>query len=181
MPWVMRSIVHIIAIKSGNMKKLMFGLGLVIMTACNTSKLTKNAGQNDTNKITETVNPKHNADTTIRDSLGYVKSILSNKDKYISKEFGVLIKDLDMQIKSYSSVHVDRVSSSGILISFDDWATTRDKGSSVKGLKDPIQLAVVWQNPISRADVEAHLKRAAGDWHEAEQNYYSKLIVKDIR
>lgn len=174
-------VIALIAFKSGNMKKLMFGLSLLILTAYNTSKPTKNIEHNDTSKITGIVNSKHNADTTIRDSLKYVKSILSNKEKYIGKEFSVLIKDLTIQIKSYSSNHVDLVSSSGILISFDDWTTSIDKLSNAKGMKDPVLLAVEWQNPISRADVETHLKRAAGEWGEAEQEYFSKLIVKDIR
>lgn len=108
------------------------------------------------------------AQASIRDSLGYVKSILSNKNKYNNKEFGVLIKDLDMPIKSYTSIPVDRISSSGILISFDDWATTRDKSEGVKGLKHPVLMLIEWKAPVSRSNVEAHLKTAAGDWHETE-------------
>ena len=178
---VIRSIVNTVAIKLCNMKKQIFGLALLIFTACNTSKPTINAKQGDTVKITGTADVKLYSDTTRRDSLAYVKSILSNKGKYINKEFGVLIKALDMQVKSYSSVHVNRVLSSGIIISFDDWITTRNKTEGVKGLKDPVRMLVEWQKPVSRADVEAHLKNAAGDWHKAEQDYYSKLIVKDIR
>ncbi|HTM93061.1 MAG TPA: hypothetical protein VL095_11615 [Flavisolibacter sp.] len=160
------------------MKKRFFLFASVLFFSIPTKLIAQSSSASKQNK---TSNSRNNADTTIKDSLGYVKGILTNKDKYIGKEFGLLIKDLDMQIKSYSSVHVDRFSSSGILISFDDWATTANKASSVKGLKDPVRLAVIWQNPISRADVEAHLKRAAGEWGEAQQKYFSKLIVKDIR
>ena len=84
-------------------------------------------------------------------------------------------------INSYTSNSADRLTNSGIMISFDDWTTTRDKSENVKGAKDPVRMVVEWQKPISKADVEAKLKRGAGDWHSAEQDYYSKLIVKDIR
>jgi hypothetical protein len=117
----------------------------------------------------------------VPDSLDYIKRFVKGKEKYIGKEFGVLIKDLDIQIRSYTSYSISRVKNSGIMISFDDQETTKNKAEGSSGAKTPVWLFVEWENPILRTDVTNQLKRAAGSWGDAEQKYYSGLVVKDIK
>lgn len=121
------------------------------------------------------------AQRAANDSVNYVEGIKAAKAKYLNKEFAVLLNDLKMPVKSYSSHFNDRITTSGILISFNDQATTVDKSEGVKDATAAVQLFIEWENPILRSDVEAQLKTAAGDWHEAEQHFYAPRIVKDIR
>ena len=117
----------------------------------------------------------------VTDSAAYVKDIMANKAKYVHKELGVLLNDLAIPIKSYSSHFSDRVKCAGLMLSFDERDVTVRKSEKMPGAGTPAQLYVEWETPLSRADVEARLKRAAGSWGEAEQAYYSKFDIKDIR
>lgn len=128
-----------------------------------------------------TLPAKDSARLSVSDSLQYTRSIMDNKEKYINKDFGNLIKDLKIPIKSYSSDHINVLTNSGIMISFDDFQTTQKKAVGVNGNKDPVRLFIEWSKPLFRADVEAQLQRAGGEWRAEEQNFYSKLIIKDIR
>ena len=124
---------------------------------------------------------KDSSKQSVSDSLQYRKSILDNKEKYINKEFGNLIRDLRLPIKSYTSDHINMVLNSGIMISFDDWRTTQNKSFGLIDNKEPVRLFIEWSKPLPLADVVAGLKRAGGEWRTDEQNFYSKLIIKDIR
>lgn len=117
----------------------------------------------------------------IVDSAAYIKGIMANKSKYIHKELGVLLKDLAIPIKSYTSQFSDRLNCSGITLSFDEPDVTVRKSEGIAGAGMPAKLYVEWETYLPRTDVEARLKRAAGNWEEAEQVYYSKIAIKDIR
>ena len=110
-----------------------------------------------------------------------INGIMASKWNYIHKELGVLLKDLPIPIKSYTSSFSDRVNCTGIFLSFDDSATTIRKYENVPGAGTQALLFVEWETPQSRADVYARLKRAAGTWLSPEHDYYSKIVIKDIR
>jgi hypothetical protein len=123
-----------------------------------------------------------NRDTArVSDSAAYVKNIMSEKSKYVHKELGALLKDLAIPVKSYTSQFSGRANCIGITLSFDEPDVTVNKSEGVPNSGTPARLYVEWESPISRAAVEAALNRAAGSWGNAEQAYYSKITIRDIR
>lgn len=155
----------------------LFLLAVILTSSCKTTRPSSN-NVLDNNKI---LNDSIKS-SGVRDSVVYIDSIMNNnKSKYINKPLKVLLDDLLINVKSYSSAPINKVESRGIMISFDDWNTTFKKVERTHGLNNPIRLFIQWQKPISRATVEQQLKRAAGEWGQAEEAFYSELIVGDIR
>lgn len=150
---------------------LLFAVGFII--GCKTSQVrnpsTSGAAPNKIQK-------------PVSDSAVFVRTIAANKQKYVGKEFRVLLNDLDIPVKSYYIGKMFQKNySNGISISLDDWGTTLNKERGVRGAKNPVELFIEWDKPILRSGIEAALTRAAGDWRPEEEKFYSKLIVKDIR
>ena len=123
-----------------------------------------------------------NSTTIITDSLEYVRNIRTdNKQKYIGKEFNVLLSDLEIPVKSYYSMAMNKINYAGIIISFDDPVTTRQKFNGDRGLKNPLEIFIEFDRLISVSEVLAAFNNtAAGEWSLAHENFFSKFIVKKI-
>jgi hypothetical protein len=158
------------------MKLLLLSLTISIASVLGSCKTAHHAQNNGTAGPAGTV-----ANGGSDDSLAYVSGIRSDKAKYLNKPFSVLLNDLKMPVRSYSSQFNDRVSSGGIMISFNDQSTTVDKSEGVNNAGAPVQLYIEWEQPVLRADITSQLTAAAGQWHDAEQHFYAPRIVKDIR
>ena len=153
---------------------------LIIFASCKTSKLIHADSSVNTATSTDTVRRVY---SPIADSLVYMKEIMANKQKYINKELAVLLKDLIIEPKSYSTHHANKTFSEGISIFFDDFNTSRDKMFNTKNInfEKPCELRITWAIPILRTDIWAHFNNtAAGEWTSAQEAYFSKLIISDI-
>lgn len=154
-------------------------VSLIVFASCKTAKLIHANSSTTKAMSTDTLKKTYNP---IADSLGYMKEIVANKQKYINKELAVLLKDLKIEPKSYTAGNLGKMKYNSIYLSFDDWNTTSDKMRNTKNLnfKKPCELQIVWVTPLNKADVWKDLKRATGEWTDADRAYYSQLIVADI-
>ena len=154
-----------------------FNIAIILNTAsCKPVHHTQSSGATGMNS-----QPGMMTDHGANDSTTYVEEIKAAKAKYLNKPFSVLLHDLTIPVRSYSSHFNDRVTSSGIMISFNDRSTTTNKSEGVNEAGAPVQLFIEWDQPVLRTDIETQLKVAAGEWHDAEQQFYAPRIVKDIR
>ena len=172
---------NIIATKNIKMKNInIIIISLIFFASCKSAKLS-NANSSTTKPIsTDTAKKIY---SPIADSLGYMKEIKDNKQKYINKELAVLLNDLKIEPKSYSTHHANKTFCEGISIFFDDFNTNRDKMFNTKNLnfEKPCELRIKWATPILRTDIWAHFNNtAAGEWTSAQEAYFSKLIISDI-
>ena len=156
------------------MKNLIIGCSVLLLVACRVHKPSRSilpevsSETNDIKKNSEAI------DTTT-----YREAILQNKGKYINKPFSAFLKDLKIEIKSYSLSRHQRISFTGIMISFDDRATTHAKVAGDHGLKNSVQLDIEWETPIAQEKISKTLTGI--EWTHAEVDYFSTMIVKDIR
>ena len=134
--------------------------------------------------ITDSVS-KPNVDTLVADTAAYIKSLVSNKSKYIDKPFGLLLNDLKLPPKSYfigsSFYNVNIVPD--IEIHFDDKRTTSRKIANIDRLDNPVQLQIIWKKPVSSTQASEVLQKSTspGNWQAAEKDFYSKQIAGDIK
>jgi hypothetical protein len=117
----------------------------------------------------------------VSDTSAYTRSLVVNKEKFIGKEFSLFLNELDIPVKSYSSTTLNKVYNNGVIISFDDWNTTLKKTNTSLGEKRMIRIVVIWKTPLLRSEVATALGRAGMAWGEAEEKFYSKCIISDIR
>lgn len=173
--------IFITAIKNRKMKYVkILTIVLLYLWGCKTTKPL-------INKVSYGDNVKkdiHPIDSTkiLIDTLGYTKSIVDNKEKYINKKFLVLLDDLKIPIKSYSpGMGNDRNVSVDVTFSFDDKVTTTNRqGGDLE--QKPIYLTIVWQKPLLNTDMIRAISGSHnnGDWGTIEKEYFSKQIVGDI-
>ena len=117
----------------------------------------------------------------VTDTAGFIKNIIAQKSNYLNKEFGVLLKELDLPVKSYTVINSGRNYIDGITISFDDRKTTQWKMDHY----EQVQLAglrIIWATPVPAATYSELRQKsmAYGNWNAIEEEFYAKQIVKDI-
>ena len=119
----------------------------------------------------------------VTDTAGLVKNIVAQKSKYLDKQLGVLLKDLDIPVKSYTIINSRYDQIDGITISFDDRKTTQSKQDQDDLSKKPALLHVIWATPVPAATYNELRKKsmANGNWNSVEEEFYAKQIVKDIQ
>jgi hypothetical protein len=119
----------------------------------------------------------------VTDTAGFVKNIVAQKDRYLNKEFGVLLSELNIPVKSYTamaSIRSDQVK--GIVIAFDDRKTTQWKMDHYDETKQLSVLYITWATPVPAATYNELRQKsmALGNWNAIEEEFYAKQIVKDI-
>jgi hypothetical protein len=121
----------------------------------------------------------------ITDTAGMVKNIVAQKGTYLNKELSVLLKALDIPVKSYTPLvsSMDKRHIRGITISFDDRKTTQWKMDHYDETKQLPVLYITWATPVP-AETYNELRQksmANGNWNKVEEEFYAKQVVKDIR
>ena len=155
------------------MKNLIICCSVLLLAACRVQKPSQPIAPEVLNE-----NYSLKKSSEVIDSVKYRETILQNKAKYIGKPFSAFLKDLKIEIKSYSLSRHQRISFFGILISFDDRATTQSKGAGDHGLPPPVQLHIIWEENIPQAKLPTTLTQI--EWTKAEVDYFSTMIIKDI-
>ena len=116
---------------------------------------------------------------TTNDTLAYVRtSIIDRKSEYIGKELNVLLKDLELPIRSYST-------GSSNLRGISPSSTFYFYSKNVVDVKtynriDPVILTIVWEIPLPLDIVIPMWLKNKNMWTNEEQEYYGKQKVKDI-
>src|SRR5690349_20649771 len=87
------------------------------------------------------------------DTAGMVKNIVAQKSRYLNKELGVLLKELDLPVKSYTPIisTMDKGHVYGITISFDDRKATQWKMDHYDESKQLSVLYITWSTPVPAA------------------------------
>jgi len=120
----------------------------------------------------------------VKDTASFVKNILAQKSRYLNKEFGVLLKELDIPVKSYIPMYatMDKAHVPGITISFDDRKTTQWKMDRDDQWKKLAVLHIRWATPVPATTYNELRQKsmAYGNWNAIEEEFYVKQIVKDI-
>jgi hypothetical protein len=120
----------------------------------------------------------------VTDTAGFVKNIVAQKSRYLNKEFGVLLKELDIPVKSYIPMYatMDKGHVPGITISFDDCKTTQWKMDHYDQLKQLSVLHIRWATPVPATTYNELRQKsmAYGNWNSVEEEFYVKQIVKEI-
>jgi hypothetical protein len=120
----------------------------------------------------------------VTDTAGFIKNIIAQKSRYLNKELGVLLKELDLPVKSYIPMYstMDQGHVRGITISFDDRKTTQWKMDHYDQVKLSV-LYIIWATPVPTATYNELRQKsmASGNWNAIEEEFYAKQIVKDIR
>lgn len=119
----------------------------------------------------------------VTDTAAFVKNIIAQKSKYLNKELGVLLSDLDIPVKSYRVINSTRIQIDGIALAFDDRKTTVRKMNQDDQSKQPSVLRIIWATPIPAATYNELVQKSmsTGNWNSAEAEFYAKQIVGDIR
>ena len=119
----------------------------------------------------------------VKDTAAFVKNILAQKSKYLNKELGVLLSDLDIPVKSYTIINSRTDRLDGIAIAFDDHKTTLRKMNQDDYSKQPSVLRIIWATPVPAAIYNELVQKSmsTGNWNSAEAEFYAKQIVGDIR
>ncbi|MBK0383564.1 hypothetical protein I5M32_11405 [Pedobacter sp. SD-b] len=113
------------------------------------------------------------------DTLKFIQtSILNRKEFYKGKELNVLLKDLAIPIKRYTTGQSFRPKNQSPDISLYFYNDT-EKDLKIAKKKDPIIVTVVWQTPLNTSDVIS-LIRKYPNWTPEIQEYFGKQIVKDV-
>jgi hypothetical protein len=121
----------------------------------------------------------------VTDTAGFVKNIVAQKSRYLNQEFGVLLKELDIPVKSYTPMisSMDRSHVRGITISFDDRKTTQWKMDHYDETKQLSVLYITWATPVPAATYNELMQKSmsAGNWNSVEAEFYAKQVIKDIQ
>jgi hypothetical protein len=119
----------------------------------------------------------------VTDTAAFVKNVVAQKSKYLNKEFGVLLRELDIPVKSYVVINSKRDRIDGLTLSFDDRKTTQWKQDRDDHLNQPPVLRIIWATPVPAATYNELRQKsmALGNWNSVEEEFYAKQIVGDIR
>ena len=119
----------------------------------------------------------------VTDTAAFVKNIVAQKSRYLNKELGVLLSELDIPVKSYTVINSRRDRIDGITIAFDDRKTTQRKMDQDDQSKQPSVLRIIWATPVPAATYNELMQksRSTGNWNSAEAEFYAKQIIKDIQ
>jgi hypothetical protein len=155
-------------------------LALFCFASCKTNRPVSSA----VNKAAElpSANTVASPNQLVSDTLGYVNDIVANRDKYINKELSVLINDLKVPVKSYAIINSRPTYVEGIRVSFDDRVTTIRKQAQDDETKKAGILNIMWKIPIPAEKHKEIMEKSTskGEWQSAEQEFYSKQIIRDI-
>lgn len=171
-------ILYVINIK--NMKHLLIIIFIILfLFSCRNPKLAGKGVIGMDSRNLASIDSQNPCDL-MKDTLEYKKCVISNKEKYLNKELGVLLQDLKAPLKSYAlSVGPLRSSTPGITLSFDDRETTFDKRGGTHEQNTPLEITITWKTPIAYSSLPN--VKTANVWGKAEENFYSKQIVANIQ
>jgi len=147
------------------------------------SKTSKQYGAPASTGITSTSGTFQDTAKKVTDTAAFVKNIVAQKSKYLNKELGVLLSELDIPVKSYTVINsrTDRID--GIAIAFEDRKTTQRKQDQDDYSKKPSVLRIIWATPVPATTYNELRQKsmAYGNWNVIEEDFYAKQIVGDIR
>ncbi len=117
--------------------------------------------------------------TNERDTLGYLKTIESNKANYIGKPFSVLLKDLKFQIKFFSpfaSLPYDKTKETSTSFSFYFPLTEHEIYLTYPCLE------IYWLTPMNATQSTSmySIYRSVG-WNDEIASFYKTGIIADIK
>ena len=107
-------------------------------------------------------------------------NIIAQKAKFIHKELNVMLAGLNLPVKSYSLGSGGRIPAAPfkyLELNFEDFQTTVNKWH--KSQSTPM-LCVYFEDDIPYKVAMALYVKSFGDWKQAEEDYYGKLIIKNI-
>jgi len=113
------------------------------------------------------------------DTAKYIQYIIANKERYIGKNLIVLLRELELNILSYtySGNFSNKNYSNWITL----WFYEGKKISYLRNLNQkPTNLIIIWKEPLSSKKDNQILKNSKGNWTQEAKDYYSWPIVKDI-
>ena len=125
-----------------------------------------------------TINPS--LESLGNDSLKYVKlNFIDKKDKYIGQPFNVLLRDLQIEIKSYLiGVNMKkRNEAPDASFSFLDDETLTTK---IINNEQPLLIHVRWERPLSMEFAVELARKTNRKWTKEVEKYYGKQIIKDL-
>lgn len=158
---------------------------LLCFASCKTSKPNGAAVITGTTATTASSGATQDQVKKVADTAGFVKNIVAQKSRYLNQELGVLLKDLDIPVKSYLPMYntMDKDHVPGIIIAFDDRKTTQWKMDQDDQSKQPSVLHVTWVKPVPAATYNELRQKsmANGNWNKVEEEFYAKQIIKDIQ
>ena len=159
-----------------------YHLSFLVLLWSASFKASKPNGTPVSTGTTATSAPLQDSTKKVTDTAGFIKNIIAQKSNYLNKEFGVLLKELDIPVKSYTVINSNRNYIDGITISFDDRKTTQWKMERDDQWKKLAVLHIIWATPVP-ATTYSELRqksKALGNWNAIEEEFYVKQIVKDI-
>ncbi|MDQ6904291.1 MAG: hypothetical protein M3139_14935 [Bacteroidota bacterium] len=151
----------------------------VLFFACKASKINSKPILDNTNNTNAKINLPCNR---IGDTLQYIQCLLKSKEKYLNEPLNILLNDLKFPVKSYTlGISNSKVTVPGIFLSFDDGETTIDKLERARGQKNPLMFYVTFNPPIDAAEILSKLDTRNSKWGKTQEDYFEKLIVKDLQ
>jgi len=115
----------------------------------------------------------------VPDTLGYLQSIVANKSKYIGKQFSVLMKSLQIQIKFFSpvaSINYNKNLETSTLFSF-----YFPKNSEEIYLTYP-SLEIYWKPYLNAVQSELLYSQCQSvGWSPAVAAFYENALISDIK
>lgn len=114
------------------------------------------------------------------DTLKYLTTnFLKQKEFYQGKELNVLLQDLELPVKEFTTgvSAIDINISPSLSLNF----YKRDiKESKIRDKKNPLVLYVIWQIPLPEKDVTSIIRTTHGYWDYEANNYFRQFKIKEI-
>jgi hypothetical protein len=116
-----------------------------------------------------------------KDTIAYLRyNFITNKDKYVNKKVSLLVKDLEIQVKSFTLDHDGRThSSDGVNLNFDDLDMLIIKAPAMNPNEPFLNLTFINSMPDSIA--LPMLKRGNQKFTKEERDYLGEQVIKNIR
>ena len=113
------------------------------------------------------------------DTAGYIRvNFKENKDRYIGKELGILLKDLQVPVKSYLFApvpHKDSVHS----ISLSFYSRNESERRS-DGPEEVVNVIPIFQTMLPLKEMLTLARKNKTEWTKEEQRYFEHVIIKDV-
>ncbi|MDB5086836.1 MAG: hypothetical protein JWR09_830 [Mucilaginibacter sp.] len=115
-----------------------------------------------------------------QDTIKYLQDkIIIHKEKFQHKELNILLKEMNLTVKSYIFIHGSKPGGPPkcITLFFDDPNNTSKK---LRNRIDVPFLNIYFEDEISRDKLSELLSKSHGSWLEGENNFFGKMLVKDV-
>ncbi|MFD1258554.1 hypothetical protein ACFQ3S_17240 [Mucilaginibacter terrae] len=112
------------------------------------------------------------------DTLNYVKqNFIDRRAAYIDKPLSILLKDLELTVKDFSSGSAGVNPNEDIVLSLEFYSYLQKK-SKIAAKTTPSTIIINWKTPLPVTETIPFIKK--GKWSDEAQAYFGKQLVADI-